>query len=169
MRPRELTIEKLQEKVKDNQFTILERLQNPNYVLIRFTECGHEKQLPIASIKRNTVARCSDCNESRFKEEAQSKGLVLLDKIDTGKSSDVDYRRYMQKCGHERILKLCDVRKNGGGRCYQCVDDENQLLVENSENSLFKYIGKLKGLNGKSTLLVKCKIATMNLQCNLLI
>lgn len=99
------------------KLTILGISDKRSYKLYRFDNCGHERELTIASV-RNGHVRCQICFDKQLRDDAQKEGLTLL-----GSASKPTSRLYRFACGHERELSPSAIRV-GHVRCKICLDFE---------------------------------------------
>lgn len=144
-RPREITVEKLNEEVGVKGIDVIERDVNPNYVHIRFRSCQHTKKIPITSLRKNTPF-CEVCYENNLKTILDKQGFYLLAKK-SGGNRYASKTRYSQRlvackeCGYWRII----IPENSDKfrlRCHYCqriqaekyVPDDF-LLVDRADNN----------------------------------
>lgn len=100
VRPREITIEQLNDEVSLKDVKVVERDVNPNYAHIVFKECGHTKKVGIKSLRRNTPF-CEVCYENELALRLHSLGFKLLTKLSGGS-------RYATKTQSSQRLVSCN-------------------------------------------------------------
>lgn len=83
-----------------------------NYTL----PCGHSRDIKAGAVRKGNVP-CKECEQQKLIKEAESAGLILLDK-----PSRNSRRHYLLPCGHEKEILMESVRGKAF-RCRICQDD----------------------------------------------
>ena len=88
---------------------------------IYLLRCGHEQEIYTPNMRAGGF-RCQTCLENKLKAEAKAQGCLIL-----GPGKDNNSRTYRLDCGHEKSVRLEDIR-NGNFRCQTCYD--NKVIAE---------------------------------------
>ena len=88
-------------------------------------KCGHICEIRIDSVRRG-LARCGKCGitvslkkDAQDAQDAQEAGIELI--CADPNENNVDYNLYMLPCGHEKSIKLWNV-KTRQFKCQKCSD-----------------------------------------------
>jgi hypothetical protein len=79
----------------------------------RFKSCGHTQFLKLQDVMRGLVAACRTCRDARTIEEAENRGLTLLEFNYESINNEREYKNlYKLPCGCTKALKSGNVRRD---------------------------------------------------------
>ncbi|MDG2296922.1 MAG: hypothetical protein P8L75_01900 [Gammaproteobacteria bacterium] len=110
--------------------TLIGEGKNANYRAYRFNDCKHEQEIVIAHVRIKSF-RCKTCIEENFKDEATTKGLVLI-----SRGKDYRYRIYrFNDCGHEQEIATINVHRHSF-QCKKCIETNEEEEAKNVDLTL---------------------------------
>ena len=95
--------------------------KKPPYRIYRLP-CGHEQEMQPSNLGARN--RCKICLEEQLVQDAESRGCKVL-----GAGRNVNYRLYKLECGHEREVRIDDMRK-GSFICRLCLGEKFVLEAQ---------------------------------------
>ena len=112
----------------------------------RFIGCGHERDIPTADVRIDSVS-CGECYSNKLTKNLEEHGLEKLSEPSASrKGSKASFMRARYKlCGHERDVLTTHVGSNTIGECEICY--EEGLQVKYARPQGFEIIGKEPGPN----------------------
>lgn len=146
VRPRSVTVEKLNALLDDEDYTVVSRENDPNYCKIRFNLCGHTKLKTISSVsnplKRKTY--CPVCFEEDLRQTLKGKGFTLLTRLRYGDSKfSGEYRLCTcDKCGNFIFILPSSIRISENPNCSICEYKFYSTLAESKNYTLINKINK---------------------------
>lgn len=145
-RPRSVTIENLNKLIKEEDYVVVSRDNNPNYCNIKFKLCNHTKLKTISSIsdplKRKTY--CLICFEEDLRKILESKEFMLLTKLNYGDNKfSGEYRLCMcNKCGNFVFILPNSIRTSENLHCSICEYYYYRDLAQSKKYTLINRIDR---------------------------